>query len=300
MQNFTNKYLEALVHSELARLYRASLCFLIFTAALGLAHCSSNGGGNGNGGGPNPLCAEDAKSTGFNDGNGTETAPYLICARDQLEKIKDELSQHYVLGQDIDLEDSEFTPIAGVFKGSLDGLGYSIQNLMIRVSSNKAGLFAELGSSGKLRNLSIAGVDVQSTFLGAPINYALIGTLVALSKGEIRNCSVTDSDGDAVHLQNTNSLSIDRVGGLVGWQEGGSIIASRAAVNLDGGDISYEDVGGLVGQQNGGSIIASYAAGNADGGDGNEDHVGGLVGQQVEGSIIASYAAGNADGGGWW
>ena len=67
-------------------------------------------------------------------------------------------------------------------------------------------------------------------------------------------------------------------------------------------------VGGLVGLQDG-SISASYATGNADGGDGNSGRVGGLVGEQGSGgSITASYATGNADGGdgsddlsaAWW
>ena len=52
-----------------------------------------------------------------------------------------------------------------------------------------------------------------------------------------------------------------------------------------------------MGQQTNGSITASYATGNADGGDGNGDYAGALVGQQTNGSITASYATGNADGG---
>ena len=45
-----------------------------------------------------------------------------------------------------------------------------------------------------------------------------------------------------------------------------------------------------------GSISASYATGDADGGVGDRDYVGGLVGHQ-QGSITGSYATGNADGG---
>ena len=52
-----------------------------------------------------------------------------------------------------------------------------------------------------------------------------------------------------------------------------------------------------MGWQSGGSITASYATGDADGGDSN-DIVGGLVGQQQSGTIVASYASGRlmADG----
>ena len=90
---------------------------------------------------------------------------------------------------------------------------------------------------------------------------------------------------------------LDIVGGLVGGQIGGSITASYATGAVTGGDGSDDRVGGLVGFQNRGSITASYATGNADGGTGISDFVGGLVGNQDIGSITASYATGNADGG---
>ena len=47
-----------------------------------------------------------------------------------------------------------------------------------------------------------------------------------------------------------------------------------------------------MGQQQQGSITASYATGDADGGDGGNDRVGGLVGNQKGGSITESYGFG--------
>ena len=88
----------------------------------------------------------------------------------------------------------------------------------------------------------------------------------------------------------------DNVGGLVGLGDGGTITASYANASADGGDGDDDHVGGLVGQ-NDGTITASYATGNANGGDGIGDEVGGLVGWNKSGTIIAGYATGNADGG---
>ena len=88
--------------------------------------------------------------------------------------------------------------------------------------------------------------------------------------------------------------------GLVG-QSNGSITASYATGDTDGGYGSYARVGGLVGLSYG-SITASYATGDADGGDSYNDKVGGLVGNQVYGSITASYGFGETIGGelgGW-
>ena len=88
----------------------------------------------------------------------------------------------------------------------------------------------------------------------------------------------------------------DFVGGLVGYNDGGTITASYAIGTADGGDGNYDGVGGLVGW-NTGSINASYATGDVDGGDGNNDRVGGLVGYNDGGTITASYATGTVDGG---
>ena len=87
----------------------------------------------------------------------------------------------------------------------------------------------------------------------------------------------------------------DHIGLLAGVNEGGTITASYAAGDANGGAGDFDEVGSLVGANNGGSIVASYATGDADGGDGS-DVVGGLVGEN-RGAIIASYATGDADGG---
>ena len=90
----------------------------------------------------------------------------------------------------------------------------------------------------------------------------------------------------------------DRVGGLVGFQSGGAITASHATGNVGGGTGRLDSVGGLVGVQgSGGDIVASYATGDADGGAGDYDFVGGLVGYQFSGSITANYASGDVGGG---
>ena len=89
----------------------------------------------------------------------------------------------------------------------------------------------------------------------------------------------------------------DRVGGLVGYNNGGRIIVSHATGSAGGGRGDDDRVGGLVGYNNGGTITASYAIGKADGGDGNNDRVGGLLGQNEDGVLTAIFATGEIDGG---
>ena len=73
--------------------------------------------------------------------------------------------------------------------------------------------------------------------------------------------------------------------GLFGVTAPNTIIRNVGLVNnlsdYTGNSDSFTYIGGLVGDQFRGSITASYATGNADGGDGDRDSVGGLVGYQI-------------------
>jgi filamentous hemagglutinin family protein len=80
-----------------------------------------------------------------------------------------------------------------------------------------------------------------------------------------------------------------RVGGLVGWNNGGTISQSYATGAVSG---TLVDAGGLVGFNYGGTISQSYATGAVSGG----NSVGGLVGYTISGTISQSYATGAVSG----
>ena len=88
-------------------------------------------------------------------GKGTVDNPFVLCSSAHLSLIGDTgthadytLSASYVMGQNINLNNVSFTPIAGAFTGTLDGRDKKIMNLTINVSGHAA-LFLELGSGGK-------------------------------------------------------------------------------------------------------------------------------------------------------
>ena len=117
-----------------------------------------------------------------------------------------------------------------------------------------------------------------------------IGGLVGLNNGSITASYATG---------NVNGGGgTDRIGGLVGYNIGGNIIACYTAGGNVSGAAGNDRVGGLVGFsfRNSSHIIASYAKVNVNGGDGDDDNVGGLVGDNNEGNIIASYATGDVNG----
>ena len=196
-------------------------------------------------------------------------------------------------------------PIGGAFTATFDGNNYVISNLYIhRSSTGNVGLFRTLGTGGNVRNLGIeggslsgksrvgglAGANNGGTIsacytTGNASGASDVGGLVGRSDGTISDCHATG------HVTGSSVT----VGGLVGWNEGGTIRASYATGTVTG---SGNNVGGLTGSNEGGAIRACYATGTVTG---SGDHVGGLAGvskkkDATNATISACYATGNATG----
>jgi filamentous hemagglutinin family protein len=240
----------------------------------------------------------------------------------------------YALGSNIDASSTSswnggagFQPIAS-FSGVFDGLGHTVNNLVINLpATNSVGFFAD--SSGTIQNVGLTGASVTG---GA----SWAGGLVGNNSGTISNSYVTGSVSAANYgggLVGTNSGSITnsystatvagavKVGGLVGLN-GGTITNSYAtgavsAAGTVGGLVGYNygtvngsyatgvvtaatnsfDVGGLVGS-NYNMVTNSYATGAVNGASGSTD-VGGLVGYnygQTGATVSNSYATGAVSG----
>ena len=285
---------------------------------------------NGTAGGPpasataTPSCASAVDGTLV--GAGTSEDPYIVCSANHLDLVGSSettytLSSHYKMGQDIDLNNEDFTPI-GVFEGEFDGDGKKIKNLQISSSAAAdLALFMELG--GVIKDLGIETFSViLSNESGASYK---VGSLVAINKGLIDSCYAVDSDAQGDISVGSSSIigglvgsnegtiissytkgtvaggdTNDKIGGLVGSNEG-AIISSYANVEINAGG-GADSVGGLVGFSYISEtpyIISSYATGAVNGENGN-DHVGGLLGQSPSANdyVISSYATGDVNGGG--
>ena len=179
--------------------------------------------------------------------------------------------------------------VNNAFNAIFDGNGYVIRNLAIRSELTNIGLFGVTAANAIIRNVGL--VNNLSDYTGSSASNIYVGGLVAFQNGGSITGSYATGNADG------GAGAQDFVGGLVGFQNSGSITGSYATGDADGGAGGSDRVGGLVGEQgSSGSITASYATGIADGGAGQQDFVGGLVGVQF-GSIRASYATGNANGG---
>lgn len=136
----------------------------------------------------------------FAGGTGTADDPYLIETAEQFAKIAKDCDDgnefedvYFLLTADIDLEDFQWEPIGGsssfeepTFWGIIDGDGHKISNLKVSKTTYNDGLFvaglvAELGAFGEIRNLTIES--------GSITGYASAGAFASMNTGLIINCT---------------------------------------------------------------------------------------------------------------
>lgn len=191
-------------------------------------------------------------------------------------------ADNYVLGADIDATPSKdwnsgsgFEPLLGL-RGTLDGLGHTIDGLYINQASTLVGLFTFVDRDASVRNLGLTNASI-----GGDVS---VGAITGFNSGKISNSYVTGTVSGAVI-----------VGGIVG-QNQGSILNAHSAATVTGS----QSTGGLAGENTaGGRISNSYATGSVTGLAANANAIdfftGGLVGFN-EATISGSYASGSADG----
>jgi filamentous hemagglutinin family protein len=224
-----------------------------------------------------------------------------------LQGMSGALGGNYALGADIDASATAswnagtgFTPVGtgsgAPFSGTLEGLGHTIDGVVINGSSVAfTGLFGFL--TGQVANVRVTNATVTG---GTSGNEAAAGILVGESYGRVAGSytsgTVTETnDWPTGGLVGNNSGTIDtssssstvsgrgQVGGLVG-ENGGSISNSNASGAVTG--LSHY-IGGLVGLSTS-SIATSYATGSVNG----ASYVGGLLGANEGGTVDSSHATG--------
>ena len=160
------------------------------------------------------------------------------------------------------------------FEVIFEGNNNTISNIFIdRSSTNDVGLFSYAGSGAEIRGLGIEGGTVTGS--------EYISSLVGWNTGTIIDCYATEID----------VTSSDYPGGLVGYNTGTITACYATGTVTAAGNSAY--VGGLVGENNGGTITACYAKVDVETTGGGNARVGGLVGNNPASSTIkACYATG--------
>ena len=214
----------------------------------------------------------------FAGGSGTSADPWQIDSAAGLAAIADNLKAHYKLISDITLNGDNWTPIGDrnkPFTGSLDGDVNTINNLKITSSTNtgEAGLFGNIGSSGAVKNLTLANV-----YINVATGNANAGGVAGDNRGTITNCSVT------AHVAASASDSAN-AGGVTGNNNGTIKNCYTSGDVTTTGTLSF--AGGVAGYSNYGSITNCLATGNVTASASNTGFAaaGGVVGVNDSGSI---------------
>lgn len=175
---------------------------------------------------------------GFASGTGTEADPYIITTAEELQNINNNLSAYYILGNDIDLENADFTPIgnstSGTFTGAFDGNGYTISNLNV-YAGKYAGLFG--CNEGVIKNVTLADFYVYGTrYIGG-----VVGDNTA--SGTVSDCITLSGEIYAEEAV----IEID-AGGIIGHNSGAvyGVMKNYADVNTSSNGDCYS--GGIIGK----------------------------------------------------
>lgn len=194
-------------------------------------------------------------------GTGTDADPYKISTAEQLRALASIVDNGYnfsgktvVLDEDIDLG-GEWNPIGEYngyannntsFCGTFDGNGHIISGMTITNSTEYCGLFARIGTDGKVENLGVQGSITSSQNCGG---------IAAANMGTILNCySNVDITARSVYAGGIVYLNTDG-GRIENCYNIGDITARRA------GGICYE----ISGTKEGTALTNCYNYGNLSG-----------------------------------
>lgn len=239
----------------------------------------------------------------------------------ELQAIANNLSEDYILVNDIDCSESEtwnedagFAPIGALgseFTGTFNGQGYTITDLEIyRPNQDYVGLFGAIDGAYienvRLENGSVRGREVVGALAGQVTGLSHIVLVTSdvtvtggnsLSEPDVEGVGglIGKSFGDSENTVVIDQVSafgdvsgVTKIGGLIGWIYHTNLqnVFSQGNVSATG-----DNVGGLVGWAEEHTIANSYATGEVSG----ADSVGGLVGRSVNGSIEHSFATGSVE-----
>jgi hypothetical protein len=200
-----------------------------------------------------------------------------------LNAIRDNLTGHHILMNDLDSSTAGYAELAGPeanggegwqpiiggggnpsFTGTFDGQGYEIRDMFINLpGKGYVGVFSKLGEGGTIENVGVVDANVTAT--------AHVGALVGASLGTVSNS------------YSTGSVAGDNyIGGLVG-SNGGTVDNSYSTCDVSG----LSPAGGLV-AENTGTVSNSYSTGGVTA----DTTAGGLVAENT-GTVSNSYSTGD-------
>lgn len=165
----------------------------------------------------------------FDGGDGTPENPYVVTTAAQLALISQSVNsglrtnECFILGNDIDLGGTEWTPIgtytektqySTCFQGVFDGAGHTISNFKITASNQKYVGFFGFVYNGAVKNLTLSDFYINVTSSDYVYAGGIVGRCIALSGGKIdlTSCHVKNAE-----IYSESSIRSSYTGGVTGY-----------------------------------------------------------------------------------
>ncbi|PTO40327.1 hypothetical protein C6P52_00010 [Enterococcus mundtii] len=237
-------------------------------------------------------------------GNGSVSSPFQITTEAELNEIRNDLTAHYHLMNDITLT-SDWIPVgygatlATKFTGSLTAEpGTVIRNMRV-TSGAQAGDTGNRGFFGVTDGARISGITLENPQVSGGLNGEAIGGLIGrINDVNSKPTTVTDSAVVGGRIEASGGYVGGLVGSMVNRLHGTAVIRSSSSatvtVNRDLND-SPQAVGGLIGIQHiYSTVIDSYATGDVVGITGVGGFIGGI--HSLAEPVGRSYSTGSVVG----
>ena len=183
-------------------------------------------------------------ATGFANGSGYETDPYLISTSAQLAYLAQQVNggtsyegKYFRQTANFDLAGKKWTPIGNFpneFKGHFDGDNKEVYDLNVDITGSYAGLFGNI-TNGSVKNVRICSGSVKASV------YYVGGIVGDFNYSTMENCTAS-----------VNVSGNSNVGGLAGSISGSTVsnchFLSGEIVGSGDGNWDGDAVGGIVGR----------------------------------------------------
>lgn len=241
-----------------------------------------------------------------------------IYTAQDLQNINQDLSGSYYLANDIDLAESDCLPddpnnnfvSIGTeeqpFTGTFDGRNHMVKNLQISTDSDYVGLFAYVGTRGRVSNVGVSGSITATENAAGVVGYLSsmatvsncwneasivssqsVGGVVYQNDGFINNCynigtvSGQDTSGGVIGYSSSTVTNCNNQGAVTGVNAAGGVVGNTHGVvsnSYNSGAVESKlNTGGVAGNvaDGGSNIFDCYNTGDLTG---QSDRVGGVAG----------------------
>ncbi|MBE6038548.1 MAG: hypothetical protein E7218_05015 [Anaerofustis stercorihominis] len=201
----------------------------------------------------------------FYGGDGSETNPYLIADKYQLDAVRNYRGANFKMIADVTFTEADFAeggefynngqgwkPIGGdedaTFRGTFDGNGHKISGLYINITEEPeagpvyAGLFG-YGEGCKIKNLSLENTDITVDVEGKT---AYVGSVIGYTSADSA-VTITDCSGNGKIYS-----AYGNIGGIAGYVGAGEVAGCK---NYGTIDAFRADIGGIIGESGEDSVI---------------------------------------------